>query len=129
MLQLSPLPTQPVLPGRTSRASSFRPAPGTRRCCEAEPGALDSVNSMASTVPPERLSKPLRPGSSSDPSDRSHGTAGRLRLAPVRGLAAPVAVSASATACLQSNPTGQLHSANSNSRSEPFRVEKLTTVA
>lgn len=38
-------------------------------------------------------------------------------------------MSASATACLQSNPTGQLHSANSNSRSGPFRDSKYTTVA
>lgn len=83
---------------------------------------------MASAVSAEGLSEPVLSGSSSDPRDRSHVTACGLRLAPVRGLAAPAAVSASAAACLQSYPTGQLHSPNSNSRSESFRYAKYTTV-
>ncbi len=133
-----PATQPPFLPGRTSRADSVSPgaawpASGLVASGPVASAAGTKLSSMASGVAwvaapaaPATPAAPAVAGPISDSSDSSQVN-GRGRGAWITGAAAVAAVTTSATACLQSSPTGQLHSPASNT-SPPSTREKYTVV-
>ena len=120
MPQLIWPPTQPVRPGRTSRASSFGFVDAGLRCA-AGAGGTERESSRASGTSAADCGESGRAGAISAPRPCSHDGAGCARPAAAEGAAAPVAVTAAATTCLQLIPTGHVHSPNANASSAPPR--------
>ena len=129
--QLSDPPTQPDLPGRTSRAARLvtgplAAVPRAREC----PHPPASVSSMASGVSPAARAGRRAPGRalSSESSDCAQPVPARSPGRAAGAASSSAAFSVSATACLQSTATGQVHTPCSNRSAGPPPGAKYTVV-